>query len=339
MISLGEIKELLDKAENPLVFFDDDPDGLCSYMLLMKYLKRGNGIVVKNSPTLDENYVIMVRQHCPDLVVVVDKPIISQEFVDKINVPIVWIDHHPVVDIKGVNYFNPRFLDEGDERPTTYWCYKLVNGEKWVALLGIIADWSLEDFDELSRDYKELFDNVRITNPNDALFNTRFGELIKIVAFCLKGGAKESYKFIGLMMGVNHPLEILEKSTENGRKICEKFEKLNKIYTWLLEQAMKLKDEKMVVFNYVNDGYSFTGDLANELMYGTKAKMVFVGREDNGEIKASVRNRLSGVDLNKAVRGAIKGLNGYGGGHKHAAGCCVKKSDFDEFIERLKKMV
>ena len=40
---ISEIKEHLNNAQNPLFFFDNDPDGLCSFILLQRYIKRGKG--------------------------------------------------------------------------------------------------------------------------------------------------------------------------------------------------------------------------------------------------------------------------------------------------------
>ena len=51
---LKEIKVALDKSENPLILFDDDPDGICSYLLLKRYMDKGKGVVVKSSPKLTE---------------------------------------------------------------------------------------------------------------------------------------------------------------------------------------------------------------------------------------------------------------------------------------------
>ena len=36
-----DIKEHLEKAQNPIFFFDNDPDGLCSFLLMQRYLGRG----------------------------------------------------------------------------------------------------------------------------------------------------------------------------------------------------------------------------------------------------------------------------------------------------------
>jgi len=38
---INEIKEHLEKAQNPLFFFDNDNDGLASFLLLRRYIDRG----------------------------------------------------------------------------------------------------------------------------------------------------------------------------------------------------------------------------------------------------------------------------------------------------------
>lgn len=339
MIELKDVKPYLDKCENPLILFDDDPDGLSSYLLFYHYLKKGSRVIVKNSPVLDESYVIRVRQYSPDLVIVLDKPIISQEFIDKISVPIIWVDHHPIVDVKGVKYFNPRFKDKKDNRPTTYWSYKLLKGPEWLALLGIISDWNLAGVKTLKKKYKELFKGVKLENPDDVLFDTEFGKLIRIVSFNLKGVVKGTYQFVSLMEKIEDPYEILEQKTEAGKKIYAKYEKVNKEYVNFYEEAMKQKDEEILVYRYATKNYSFTSDLSNELLHRVKARVIFIGRVDGDYIKASVRNRDGGKALPVILKKALDGLDGYGGGHDRASGCCVNVKDFDEFIKRFKKLV
>jgi len=131
--SLKKIYELIDKSENPLIFFDDDPDGLCSYLQIKKHFKKGHPVVIKSSPELNVTYLKKIEEYSPDLVIVLDKPILSQDFIDKVNVPIIYIDHHPINDINGINYFNPLFKDKEDNRPVSYWCYQLTK-ENLVSL-------------------------------------------------------------------------------------------------------------------------------------------------------------------------------------------------------------
>jgi len=54
---IKEIRQLLHQSERPLFLYDDDPDGVTSYLLLKRYCRKGRGIVVKSSPIIDQRYV------------------------------------------------------------------------------------------------------------------------------------------------------------------------------------------------------------------------------------------------------------------------------------------
>ena len=44
---IHQIRESLDSCKNPLFFFDDDQDGLCSFLQLYRCKGEGKGIIVK----------------------------------------------------------------------------------------------------------------------------------------------------------------------------------------------------------------------------------------------------------------------------------------------------
>ncbi|HII88089.1 TPA: hypothetical protein HA253_00690, partial [Candidatus Woesearchaeota archaeon] len=47
-----QIKKHLDDCKKPLIFFDDDQDGTCSFLLFYRYKKEGKGIPLKTAPKL-----------------------------------------------------------------------------------------------------------------------------------------------------------------------------------------------------------------------------------------------------------------------------------------------
>ena len=59
---IKEIKEHLEKAQNPIFFYDNDPDGLCSFLLLQRYIERGRGVAIRSFPELDANYFRKVEE-------------------------------------------------------------------------------------------------------------------------------------------------------------------------------------------------------------------------------------------------------------------------------------
>jgi single-stranded DNA-specific DHH superfamily exonuclease len=339
MIKLEEIKNYLDKSENPLIFFDDDSDGLASFLLIYKYLEKGKGIVVTH-PCVDESYLKKVEEYNPDLVLILDKHKVEQEFVDKINVPIIWIDHHPIINIKGVKYFNPKFYNKKDY-PTSYWCYKITKESLWIAMIGIISDWDLVLYNEFSKKYFDLIKR-EVKEPEDLYFETKFGILAKLFTFILKGKASEVKKSINILTRINDPYEILDRTTPRGKFIYQRFEKINNEYKRILDDALNnsIFTKNILLYTYYARNTSLTTILANELMYKFKDKLIIVAREKNDQIKISLRTyHKSKIILPSLVAKALEGLRGTGGGHEHACGTNINKEDFKEYIDRLEHLL
>jgi len=147
MISDDEIKkirEILDNTHRPLIFFDDDPDGLCSFLMIYKYIGDGKGIPIKTSPDLNTQYLRNVEEYSPDRIIILDKPQVSEEFINKAKTRILWIDHHPIPDEAGkTDYFNPLKNDEADNSPVSFWAYKITKEKNpenmWIAEVGCEA--------------------------------------------------------------------------------------------------------------------------------------------------------------------------------------------------------
>jgi len=334
---INQIKEELDNCKNPLFFFHDDPDGLSSFLLLYRYKGEGRGVVVKRAtPQIDEHFVRKVEEYAPDKIFILDIAVVDQGFVDAVKLPIIWIDHHEPLELDNVKIFNPRLNNKEDATPVTYLCYQVVKQDMWIAAVGCIGDWFLPDF---LADFKKKYpDLVKIdsNNPGDFMFNTKLGELTRIFSFVLKGKTSDAKKCYKVLTRIDDPYEILEQKTSQGKFIYEKFSKINKFYTELIEEAKKSKKDNLMVFIYSDNKMSFSGDIANELLYRYPSKVIIVGREKQGEIKMSLRYNKPLLDI---LKKALVGVDGYGGGHECACGANVKKHDFKRFVENIRNQV
>lgn len=334
---IKKIREYLKKAENPLFFYDDDPDGLASYLLLKKYIDKGIGIPIKSAPSLDDIYLRKIRENSPDYVFILDKPILSQEFIDQVNVPIIYIDHHPIQDLKGIKYFNPRKHDDNDNRPTSYWCYRITGQNLWIAMCGIVGDWYIP---KIIREFKKEFPDLvkKTKDPAELMFKTQLGKLIKIFAFLLKGKVSDVRKNVRVLEKIEGPYEILNQTTPRGKFIHKHFEKINKVYEKLLNQAKsQATRSKLLVFIYPSTKHSLTGSLSNELLFNYPNKIIVIGREKFDAVVMSFRSR--DVIIPPLLEKALENLEGHGGGHDHACGGGVKREDFSKFIENFKKLL
>ncbi len=336
---VATLKEELVSCQRPLFIFHDDPDGLASFLLCYRFVKEGRGIPVKAYPRVTvEPFARKVEEFGADKVFVLDVAMMDQEFIDAVNVPVVWVDHHSVLERDNVKYFNPQRRGVNIPTPVLIW---QVTGEErpqdlWIAVTGSIGDWHFPSFAaEFQQAYPEILPPT-CTGVEDALFNTTLGTLVKVFSFNLKGSMSDVNKAVKILTRIDDPYEILEQRTPRGKLLWKKYEQVNKDYEALMQNALKkASDDPIYVFTYEEDKLSLTKDLANELLYKFQ-KVIVLGREKSGEVRCSLR-APGKIQLSKALEKALVGIEGYGGGHEQACGAAIKKEDFKRFLENLRK--
>ncbi len=338
---IQEIREKIEHAARPLIFFDDDCDGLTSFLLIYNIKKEGKGIPIKASPKLEPEFARKVVEYQPDLVIILDKPMVSSEFFEQVKTPILWIDHHQPQKIKqsNVSYHNPRLHDDKDNRPTAYWCFKINNNPemRWVAMVGCIGDWYIPEFiDDFKKNYASMLPET-YQEPPDILYNSKLGELIRIFSFIIKGKVSEVIKCMKILTRVNSPEEILEKKTSRGKLLHRVYEKFKKIYDNLYARASSVKpDGNLLLFVFENSEHSFSSDLSNELLYKHPDVYTIIARKKNDSYNCSLRANLG---VFEPLQKALEGIKGYGGGHTNACGAHIAENDFSRFIEQFKEAI
>lgn len=334
---IKEIKTALDSSKEPIFFFHDDPDGLASYLLCYQYLREGKGFPIKARPCITKSYLSRIEECRPDHVFILDVAMVEQEFIDEVKVPITWIDHHDLQNMERVKYYNPQTRGVNVPTPVLLWQVlgKEIPEKLWLAVTGSIGDWHLPAFaKKLHEQEPEIMPECKTVQ--EAIYETPIGKLVKVFAFNLKGSLSEVRKSLKAFEKIKRPEEILEQTTKEGKLLWKKYEKVNKQYEQLKKQALrKTSEDDIFIFIYHEDKLSVTKDLANELLYLMKDKIIILGRERQGEMKCSLRAPEK-YNLKKAFEKAMSGIKGYGGGHEHALGCAIKKEDFEQFIDNLR---
>ena len=335
---IKQIREELETCKNPLFFFHDDADGLCSFLLLYRFVREGHGIIVKTTPKIDEKFVKKVEEYQPDKIFIVDIALVEQEFIDGVKTKIIWIDHHSPLKRQNVLYFNPRVENPKDNIPVSYWCYKVVQEDLWIAMMGCIADWYWPDFAEQFREeYPDLLPK-EVKDPETALFETKLGKLIDIASFSLKGKTQQAMQCTKIFTRIKTPYEILNQETSAGKFLVKKHANVHKEYQELLDKALKQKPKgKLLLFKYIHEKVSLTKDLSNELLHKHPDKIVIIAREKADEMKISLRSKTA--ILPPIVEKALVRVEGYGGGHEYACGANVKKKDFEKFISVIEEQL
>lgn len=339
---LQKIREHLNNAQNPVFFFDNDQDGLCSFLLLQKYLGRGKGFPIKTSPALTKDYLRKVEEFNSDYIFILDKPEVSEDFVKEIekkNIPIVWIDHHEILPEKipnYVNYYNPLFNKDKTSEPVTYICYNITKRKEdmWIAIAGCISDNFVPDFyNDFMKDFPEL------CKKDDDAFNIFYGsdigKIARILGFGLKDKISNVIAMVKFLISCKSPYNFLEENPKN-KFIFKRFYEVDKKYQKILEKAKKFANyEKLLFFKYSGDT-SMSSDIANALKYTYPDKFIVVLYNKGAKANISAR----GKDVKKVILEVIDGLeSATGGGHENAVGAQIRKEDISEFEKRVKKLL
>ena len=337
---IEEIRKHLDNAQNPLFFFDNDSDGLCSFLLLQRHSKKGKGIPIRSFPEMGHEYFRKVNELKSDYIFILDKPRVSKEFFEeagKFNIPIVWIDHHDVqVEIPSfVNYYSS--FDEFSKKsvPTTYMCYQVSQEKKdlWIAVAGCISDKFVPAF---YKDFLSQNPDLAISSSDafEIFYNSGIGKIAKILNFALKDKTTNVISMLKYLMNVNSPYDLLKENNQNY-SIHKRFNQINKAYQRLIikAKASVKKNDKILFFQYKGD-LSMSSDLSNELSFLFPKKFVIVAYVTGIKANISVRgNNVKDISLK-----SIDGLEGSrGGGHKDAVGVQVMAGDIENFRKNFQK--
>jgi len=338
---IEEIREHLNKAQNPLFFFDNDCDGLISFILLRRYIGRGKGVAIKSFPGLDESYIHKIDELEADYIFILDKPIVSEKFFEQAkqrNLPVVWIDHHEVEHGKFesndfVSYYNPVFSSKKSSEPISCIAYYITNKKEdvWLSVAGCIADNFVPDFySNFSQKYPELA-RKNVSSAFEVLYETEFGKFIMILDFALKDRTSSVVSMINLLFNINSPFDIL-KEDEKNFNILKRYGQVYSVYSSLLDKAKRIaRVSRNLVFFQYGGQLSLSANLANELSYRFPSKVIIVAYIKGAVVNVSIRGN---IDVRSITLRAIEKIgNATGGGHEHATGAKLSFEDLPKFRE------
>ncbi len=355
---IKEIREHLEKAQNPIFFFDNDPDGLCSFLLLRRFLGRGKGVAIKSFPGMNADYFRKVTELNGDYIFILDKPVVSSAFFNEVknfNIPVVWIDHHKTdqtIVPKFVHYYNSALTKTKSSEqvqassstnrrrkknePVTYLCYKVTERKEdlWLAVVGCISDRFIPDF---YKDFIKLYPEMSIKTKEafDIFYKTQIGLIARMFYFAIKDTTTNVINMIKFLISAKSPCDVLEESSKN-KDMHNRFKLIHKTHQKIIEKAKALATEKKLLFFQYAGDMSISADLSNELTYLYPEKIIVVLYVTG--TKANISGR--GKNVRGIVLEAVKGLEGAtAGGHENAVGGQIRVEDLEKFRENLEKLI
>ncbi len=337
-----EIREHLERAQNPIFFFDNDCDGLCSFLLLERFIGRGRGVAAKTFPNLDVGLFRRVKELSADYIFILDKPNVSEEFFNEArenNIPVVWIDHHETITKipSEIFYYNSFYSKDKKGEPVTALCYDISRKKEdlWIAVIGCISDsFMLKDYNKFLKEFSDF--GIKTKEPFEVLYNSLIGKIARMLDAGLMDTTTNVVNMLKFLMKAKFPSEILEENSKTSA-MHEKFDFLEKKRKKLVDKAVVEMDEKKdyIFFEYSGDT-SMSADLSNELYYLFPKKFIVVVYTKGAKANISVR----GKNVKEKILNSISNLSfATGGGHTNAAGAQISVDEIEKFKEEFLKEI
>lgn len=370
---ISNIRKLIGNAEKPIVFFDTDTDGSCSYLQLKKTFSNISDASPFGKSHDSQKRALDNIKNKHDLVVFFDTPYISDESFEKIKEKkIIWIDHHKLDDNSIINkyditYLNPLDYDKKDHRCSSYWAYRICNKKEnlYYAALASVADFYLLDVLAKLYEYdpsafrllfkmndekrEELFRFIRSHKFNDDKTQEERKYWIQYLSYDC--GLIEYKNFFDLLYKLDDidsmrvlkrveklsPMELRTELSAGKGEGFEEFARVQNNYKKYIKKALDSvnNNDELIYFHHTGK-MSFNRQISEELAYRLKNwKVIFTSYKKDSKEFYSCSFRGNNYDVRSLVLDSLKDLEGQGGGHEFASGALVKKMDFEVFKRRV----
>jgi oligoribonuclease NrnB/cAMP/cGMP phosphodiesterase (DHH superfamily) len=289
---------------------------------------------------MDESYFRRVIELDADVIVILDKPLVSSEFLEEAkrrNLPVLWIDHHDSGNLElsseNLFYYNSYSEKEKYGEPVTAICWEISQKKEdiWLSIIGCVSDKYFPSFySDLSKEFPEL--SITSKEPFEIFYKSEIGKIGRLLSAGLKDKTTNVVKMLKFMMGVKSPHEVLEESSKN-REMHSRFNLIDKKFKKFISKALFEGEasSEVIYFEYGGD-MSISADLANYLSFLFPEKEVIVVYISG--TKANISGR--GKSIKNKILSAIEDLEGAtGGGHEDAVGAQVLIEDLKIFHDRL----
>jgi single-stranded DNA-specific DHH superfamily exonuclease len=369
--SAEKFNSFICNSKRAVVFFDDDPDGVCSGCLLIKLLES-KGIHVSKKLHFDDNAKPFSKEFNTklegiDLLVFTDFNITGFGYFDDYkkfilenpSIKVLIIDHH--VDpnnylSENVLYLNVAQLQKevvGGQYCCSKFTWDLVNilnlelakELKWISIIGVIGDHCAEtwkDFIQKEIDLENSNNSEDIITPEEQedYYLTPYGKCSNLIFYGIAKDKKEVSKIMDNLL-VSKNVYALQKNL----KIYELIQK--DVYDYLenydyFEKNSGVQIKPLSVFEIeIKSEYDIGSIVANRISSKNPEIIFFVSKElSNGFIHISCRHQDGLINVGDLMSKAAEPFEGAnGGGHKCAAGAVVPKQHCLDFKKKFYDLV
>ena len=333
-LSVHFLKELK-PTDGVVIIYNDDADGMCSCVLVKKYLatKGVHPYIIPQPMPPDKNLMRRVQTGLPNKIIWLDMAIdqtpgVLQRMGSFANQLVV--DHHIIQNdlgrMGGIIHHNPRFADPAKYQSTTYLAWKITSelmdtdNSLWIAAFGAVADYDL-------RWSEDLMEAASKKWPRET-----FTKLAYMVESVRLARALNTDQIVERLMSANSPDDIL-----NDETFVNSYNSVQEAIDSSIEAA-ETKGQLMdkIFFYELESKFNIRSPVSGKLSEKWPNRVIVVYGKVGNNMNASVRSHTRKPDVNKILRAASRDIKGASaGGHEAAGGATVPQDNWEEFKIKL----
>ncbi|MDD3083464.1 MAG: hypothetical protein PHP82_00385 [Candidatus ainarchaeum sp.] len=325
----------LDNIKKVAIISDNDEDGLTAAVNGKLFFEsNGKEVMVffyDHSNRNSESFVKPFNLFKPDKTLFFD---LNENFVfdivqdiNNVITDFVVIDHHQGTELVNIsqNYLVIKPNDfsniESSKYPASKMVFDLFGGKKWVAGIGVIGDFSFNQWDNFINDICNNFSKKELF------------EITEICSCIVSMHEKKIKELFDFLCKINNPKKILKSD----------FAKLNKNFQNLLNHEIKNLEKKGEFFDYVDLIFFETKPrLPSKLstLFSSKnhKKTFIVYCFEKNFVKCSFRRQDFNVNCDELAKFSINGFDdSSAGGHFPASAARFPKKHFNKFKKNVIK--
>jgi single-stranded DNA-specific DHH superfamily exonuclease len=335
----GRFRDFLDTGGRKILLYHNDPDGVCSAALLLKFFP-GFETIPRPGPRISDEFLGELVEKKPGLVLFLDTPVDQEErkirrLQKETGCRIIIIDHHIYekdLNSKGILHMNPRFRKSKAYIPCSAMVYSMLGGMGfdvgrlcWIASMGIIGDYEIEDSADILEECRDEYPYLLGKRPLDSKLSE--GADLISYAVIVKGpkGAGESLKVLLKAVGF--------EDFFGNRRLQGWGKEMEREFDFIVKDAEKEEHTERGLDIYtIKTRFNVASLVATRFSEKYPDRIILVRKELKDGWKVCLRNQSGRVNLGRIVKKCVRGI-GSGGGHERAAGVMTK--DWEKFRKRF----
>lgn len=337
----------ISKTDNVALMHDTDADGISAAVIVSKSLEKKGINISKfliqdhgSKRTITDSFAKNLKDNNITKLICVDIALEDFIDIDKIEIPILVIDHHQSINrnkYSNITVYKPSFVQDklaDDEVCAANLAYKLfetivdVTDLDWVVSIGIIGDYTFKQEKEFLEIVFKKYDYSLVDN----MFDSTIGIAVQHITFA---NSMNNNDAIDKALQAILTAKNIPQTIENLKEFEVVGNAIEEVVNGFETNKEKIFDD---LFIYIYKSPFRINSPVSSIISGLDSKVTYITLQEMGDVfKISARRQDKTKNMGTLLKKATKDLSdANGGGHIPAAGGQINKEDLTTFINNIK---